>query len=887
MAFQFVYANERAAQILGTEPESLTGEALSAVKPDVYRGETTLPKVLLRVLESGKAGYISSSHLIAEPTTDKLHIIKINSLAENHLCLTFQAAESMSAPSLAVDVQNRMLLQGQELAEMCSWSVDPASGKTAFTSLYAKIHHFQEEELTPYNATDKCVERIHPDDQRRMRQFRQTPTEQYPITTEYRFRVGEGKYIWLEDTLSAKLENGRVVGLTRDITQKKKQEKLLIGYQQKLEALNQQLQETLGFQERILDTTPDVIYIYDLLNQRNVFSNKSIFQELGYSEDEIQEMGDQLFINLAHPDDLSRIIHHHSEVLPHLAEGETARLVYRMKQNGTENFVWLESLERSFERDDTGKVVSIAGIARNITEEKEAQNKLREANKDLEKSHHFQQKVMDTTPDIIHVHNLHTNQLIFTNQALYEELGYTQAEIQALGDELVVKLVHPEDLEIVVAHNEVVIPSLKDGEVAKLEVRMLHNRTQEYVWFGATETIFERNMEGVVESTIGITRNIHNEKIAKDQLETTNSQLEEALYLQQKILSTSPEIILIYDLQEQKTIFTNKPVFEVLGYTQEEIAQMKGEVVATLTHPDDLVSSLHFYKKVLPELTQHEKAHYLRKLVSKKGKTIWLSTTYSAFEQDEVGKTIKVIAIAVDVTGAKEEEALKEEANKELEELVYFVSHNLRAPVRHMESYSGFIKKEGWDSLNAVNQERLGKVIMASTRMGSMVDDLLVYTKSRNSTFKKAEVNTHELVLDILDQYKQEQPDRNIAWNLGALPPVWADHGQLWQVWENLIENAIKYSARKDKTIITIEAKEGDHETIFAIHDNGEGFDESIADKLFIPFQRLHKMSEFPGNGLGLASVARFIKLHKGRIWAKSESGKGASFYFSIPNQKS
>ncbi|MEM6343883.1 MAG: ATP-binding protein [Bacteroidota bacterium] len=225
------------------------------------------------------------------------------------------------------------------------------------------------------------------------------------------------------------------------------------------------------------------------------------------------------------------------------------------------------------------------------------------------------------------------------------------------------------------------------------------------------------------------------------------------------------------------------------------------------------------------------------------------------------------------------------EASEELEQFVYSVSHNLLAPVRHIEAYAERIKENDFDNLSLGGQDDLNKVNTSVMRLGGMIDSLLEYTRSRNAQPKKEQIDTEELVKSISEEFKSSHPKQEIEIQIGTLPSSYADPSMLRDVWENLISNAIKYSSKMVKTRIIIEGQEREGETFFSIKDNGEGYDPRFAKKLFTIFERLHNQSEFPGFGIGLANVARILQLHNGRVWSESKLGNGATFYFSFPVQ--
>jgi light-regulated signal transduction histidine kinase (bacteriophytochrome) len=168
--------------------------------------------------------------------------------------------------------------------------------------------------------------------------------------------------------------------------------------------------------------------------------------------------------------------------------------------------------------------------------------------------------------------------------------------------------------------------------------------------------------------------------------------------------------------------------------------------------------------------------------------------------------------------------------------------------------------------------------------MGNLIDSLLIFSRLSRAEMNQTKINSGNLVNKVLKSFNDELAGRNVEINISKLPDIKGDENLITQVWINLISNAIKYTRNKEKAVIEIGGKTGNGETMFYIKDNGAGFDMKYADKLFGVFQRLHKSSDFEGIGIGLANVDRIVMRHKGKCRAESEVGKGATFFFSIPN---
>jgi len=225
-----------------------------------------------------------------------------------------------------------------------------------------------------------------------------------------------------------------------------------------------------------------------------------------------------------------------------------------------------------------------------------------------------------------------------------------------------------------------------------------------------------------------------------------------------------------------------------------------------------------------------------------------------------------------------------EESNKDMEAFSYSVSHDLRAPLRHIMGFVDLLQKEAGPSLSEANRGHLTIVFDSAKRMGLLINDLLAFSLIGRSEMHKSEVDLDLLVREIMAEFGADNPDRKITWEIRPLPKVQADSALLRQALVNLISNAVKFTGLLDQALIEIGCAPGrDDETIVFVRDNGAGFDPRYVSKLFGVFQRLHTRAEFEGTGIGLANVQRIIERHGGRTWAEGVVDGGATFYLSIP----
>jgi light-regulated signal transduction histidine kinase (bacteriophytochrome) len=229
-----------------------------------------------------------------------------------------------------------------------------------------------------------------------------------------------------------------------------------------------------------------------------------------------------------------------------------------------------------------------------------------------------------------------------------------------------------------------------------------------------------------------------------------------------------------------------------------------------------------------------------------------------------------------------------EAVNKELEWFSYSVSHDLRAPLRHLNGFVQLLPNNIPEGLNEKNRHYLNVISDSAVKMGRLIDDMLSFFRMGRTEMLRSRQNLNPMVADLLKMAQTAIGERDIAWSIAPLPEIYGDPAMIKIVFENLISKAIKYTRGKPKAAIEIgHFSDQAREEVFYVKDDGAGFDMAYRGKLFGLFQRLHREEGFEGTGLGLANVHRIIQRHGGRVWGERIVGEGATFYFTLPKNRS
>ncbi|HJW26728.1 MAG TPA: PAS domain S-box protein [Rhodocyclaceae bacterium] len=339
----------------------------------------------------------------------------------------------------------------------------------------------------------------------------------------------------------------------------------------------------------------------------------------------------------------------------------------------------------------------------------------------------------------------------------------------------------------------------------------------------------------------------------------------------------------------------NQRLCDIVGYSQEEIQSL---TFKDLTHPDDIADSLADMQKLVEG--QADRYQNQKRYVVKHGDILWVNQTVALVRHAD-GTPDYFISVIEDISERKAAEAAVlqlnaelerrveartaelQAANTELESFTYAVSHDLRAPLRAMNGFSAILVDEHGRALDSEGRHLLAQIRSGAQHMGELIDGLLALARSTRGEMRRAPVDLSALAERILAELARTEPNRQVAWEVEPGLVAQGDGRMLEALMTNLLSNAWKYTARTPQARIRFHAEERDGQRLYCVADNGAGFDSGYAGRLFQPFQRLHRQDEYPGIGVGLATVKRIVERHGGTIEAEGKPGEGARFRFTLP----
>jgi len=767
--------------------------------------------------------------------------------------------------------------------------------------------------------------------------------------------------------------------------------------------LRDEINKNVHMLEKVTNTLPGAVYVFDVIDFKGVYANQNLSAVIGYTQNELNALGENAIARLIHPDDIAATEIQLAKIRS-AADGEINTYIYRVLAKDGQ-YHWIRNYEAVFKRREDGMVTQTIGIMLNIDKEQQLTNALAEREAQYKKaetlanlghySYDFATKKIEWTDQLYAIYGLEPQSepitlsrflsfihpddreaVIQKKDALFEakKVNYSFRIITDTGKEKTVRSIAQLQLneagkpikvigtEQDITEKQNLIDRLQQSEQLYKQAQALAHignwvwnvDTNAIQWSDEVYRIFEippdeplvvdvlldfihpderESSAALIQQSIanktpydqyqrivlrnGQTKIIHRRAevrtaadgksllfIGTTQDVTQQKAIEQELRNNQdfikKIADASPTILYLFDVSQNSFSYINQEIYYVLGYSMDEIIEMKADVTHRIYHPDDI--------ELLPERKESNKKfehsdsmlQYECRLKGKEGQWCWLLVREVIFKTDEAGNTLQILGAALDISKRKEMERtlmqntlLLEQSNASLEEFAYVASHDLKEPLRKIATFGDRLVNTHMESLTPDGKMYLKKIIDASQRMQIMINDLLsVSMISGNRSFEPYSLQAIlDEVLQTLE-YKIEQ--KNAVIKSDTLPEARIVPSQFRQLFQNLISNSLKFVNETVQPHVTIKHSYVDPQEVTLLNsaarylklefiDNGIGFEEEYAGKIFTIFQRLHGRSEYEGTGIGLAICKKIVEHHSGVIYATATPGKGATFTILLP----
>lgn len=623
----------------------------------------------------------------------------------------------------------------------------------------------------------------------------------------------------------------------------------------------------------------------------------------GYSLEEFKARGG--WRATIHPEDL------------HIDDNDLARLQNNQSTesqirtiNRDGEIVWVQVFAHPLWSNEKNRLVGIYGAVKNITDRKKAEERLINSElrfRELLEKVNLIAIILDTK-----------GKVTFCNTHLAK---LTEYKIEEIIDQEWFDLMIPDSNPEV---KNLFINGLESGNISPRYENPILTKSGKKLdirW----SNVVQRNHKGEVMGIASIGEDITERKLAENNLHETNERLK-------LMLENTPTAIWDWNLETDVWLTTSK-YYTMLGY--EPVTGFSDRKVwLGIIHPEDRENVIQRINSVLS--FKDQEYTYTARMLHANGTYRWQTVIGHVIEKDESGNAKRMLGVRIDVDETKKaEEALRklnqqleqkvaertlelelrskaleekeivltnaiknlnlkseelqrsamqlQAANKELEAFSYSVSHDLRAPLRAINGFVSILLEDYHHVLDDEGKRICLIIHSNAVKMGQLIDDLLSFSRLIRSELHNSTIDMQSLVGALIAEFQSSKELNPNVISLQELPQSTGDSNLIKQVWTNLISNAIKYSSKTTNPQITIGANTTENETIYFIKDNGVGFSMNYVHKLFGVFQRLHGANEFEGTGVGLAIVQRIVTRHGGRVWAESEIGKGATFYFTLP----
>lgn len=645
-----------------------------------------------------------------------------------------------------------------------------------------------------------------------------------------------------------------ILSITRDITERKIAEERLIKSEEKYRLLAENIS--------------DVIWILDAETMRFTYVSPSVVRLRGYTPEEVLAEPITHALSLEAAIGITSITNQRAKDLLSGKELPGTFYTNEVEQPCKDGSSVLTEVVTTFHINHESGRVEVLGVTRDITERKKAADALRQ-------SEIYFSDVFESV-NVGVAYTTLTGKFLAINKALEDLLGIPEEEV--IGKTLIP-----------------IVRKFLTGKNLKTALRaitsILQKKKIKPVQIEFNDKILEVSVNSSRNSDrlTGVFRDVTERKKADEEIQKISKHY-------RALIEKATDGIILLDASGNIK-FASPSARKIFGYGLKE--KIPGNP-ATFTHPEDLPMVLSELGKLMGDPQYVPTIQY--RFSDTKGNWLWVESTFSNFLDDPsvesivinfrnitdrklVEDEIKMLNVGLEER-VNERTAQLEAANSELQAFAYSVSHDLRAPLRAIDGFSKFVLEDYGNKLDEEGQRLLGLIRSNTQKMDKLITDILALSRVTRGEHKKSKIDMTKMAVSMFNEAVSPEVQEKLIFTIEALPESYADSTYIKQVWINLISNAIKFSSLKVKPEIKIGGYTKNGSNVYYIKDNGVGFNPEYAHKLFGVFQRLHKVTEFEGTGVGLAIVQRIIHRHGGTVWAESKEGQGATFFFSLPVKK-
>lgn len=660
-----------------------------------------------------------------------------------------------------------------------------------------------------------------------------------------------------------------------------------------IELLEERIHEQAHLSEKVNNTTPGIIYVYDRLKNKEIYINRRISDQLGYRLEDIHHADNSWFGELIHPDDMPQV-HKHINTVSVLPDGAVTHVEYRIK-NKKGIYRWHRAYESVFKRNKDGSVWQTIGISFDIENEKGIAQQLNQSLEKLRESDMLFKQAQSITHIGNYVWNLETNALSWSEE-LYRIYGL-EPGVDLADSGIIRSFNHPEDADTVSQH---IAHSKETHEPFDFYYRIvLPDKTIKHLH--ARGNVLTNAM-GKADKIIGTAQDVTAQKELERKL------MDNQIFIR-KIADATPSLIALYHIRTGRYVFLNKSIKNLLGYEPQAVLEKGANFFLEVIHPDDVPEVMKKNARAVEEANdnppgdRHESiVEFQYRMKHVNGDYRWFHTFGTVFDRNSKNEVEHILNISLDITERVKAEqvilqrtAELQQSNASLEEFAFVASHDLKEPLRKIITFTDRLMSKEAKNISDEGKAYLDKVMNSSIRMQQMVSDLLSLSViSADKTFTS--VSLHKLLHEVLTTLEYKMEETRAVVHADELPEAQVVPAQFRQLFQNIISNSLKFAQPNIPPVISIRyyyasaqdvtnyaLTQATRYLVLEFSDNGIGFDNAYVDKIFAVFQRLHHRDSYEGTGIGLAICKKIIENHSGTILASGVPSGGAKFTVILP----